>query len=197
MSREGPSLEHLLRRLTETPSLFLDEPLIRKRGKVDLAAVASDLLLAIGGTLPTLKEANAFQPAKLAERNPARLLLIACWLLHDDWFVQRAELLGPIKTLLAEGLHELGNLIDAELFVTDPERREELVRLVLDALQLRPAGESPNQAADRLKSLDSLERERVIRASRARAEAERARKLRAEMEAREAREAAAKANREW
>ena len=44
----------------------------------------------------------------------------------------------------------------AERFVSDPERREELVRWVLARLGLRPAGESEHQAADRLSALDSV-----------------------------------------
>jgi len=197
MSVEGPSLDHLVRLLAETPRIFLEEPKIRNRGTLDLSAVTTDLLLAISSDLPSLKEASGFQPKKAAERNQARLVLICCWLLYDDWFHGRSVLRNPIVRLFSGGLTQLAGIVDAERFVTDPERREELARLVLTQLQLRPAGESDNQAADRLKSLDSVAREQVVRESHARAEAERARKLRAEMESKRAREAAAKANREW
>jgi len=99
--------------------------------------------------------------------------------------------------LLREALEPLAALIDAERFVADPERREELVRLLLSRLDLRPAGESEYQAADRLKSLDSVERDRLIRDAKAREEREKAKRLRQKMASRQAREAAAKANREW
>ncbi len=197
MNAEGPLLDGLTRRLAETPSIFLAEPIIRNRGKVELAAVVTDLLAAIGRELITPRHANRFRPAKVAGRNQARIVSICCWLLYDDWFHNRRSLVEPIKELLGEGLSELAAIIDAERFVIDPERREELVRLVLDRLRLRPSGETVHQAADRLKSLDSVERARLIRETRAREEAERARKLRKEMEATRAREAAAKANREW
>jgi len=196
MKSEGPPLDSLTRRLAETPGIFLAEPIIRKRGKVDLAAVTSDLLLVIGGELQSPRQAKRFSPANIAQRNQARLALICCWLLYEDWFHQRTPLVEPIILLLSEGLSGLAGIVDAERFVADPERREELVRLVLRHLSLRPAGETANQAADRLKSLDSLERERIIREARAREEEERARKLRAEMKKKRAREAAAKANRE-
>jgi len=198
MKAEGPVLDTLTRRLAETPKVFLGEPIIRNRGEVDLAAVVTDLLLVVGGRLQSEADAKDFRPSTKAQRNEARLDLIVCWLLYDGWFHGRAELSAGIRRLLKTGLTALAALIDAERFVTDPDRREELVRLVLSLLQLRPAGESLNQAGDRLKSLDSVERDRVIREARTRKEEqERARKLREAMAQERAREAAAKANREW
>jgi hypothetical protein len=64
----------------------------------------------------------------------------------------------------------------------------------LRALDLRPAGESVVQAQDRLTTLDSVERVRVIK--EARAAEERARKIREEMARKAAEEAAAAYGRE-
>lgn len=197
MNQEGPPLDRLTRRLAETPGVFLAEPRIGQRGEVDLGAVACDLLGAIGGEIPGHQTANRLRPTSNAGRNLARLALICCWLLYDDWFLQRPGYATPILALLSDGLGAHAALIDAERFVADAERREELVRLVLGRLDLRPAGETPHQAADRLQALDSVERDRVLRAARAREEEERARRLKKEMEEQQAREAAAKANREW
>jgi hypothetical protein len=197
MNQEGPPLDRLTRRLAETPRVFLAEPMTRQRGEVDLGAVATDLLFAIAGELQNQKTADRLRPANSAEHNRARLALICCWLLYDDWFQQHRQGAEAIRALLADGLQAHAALIDAERFVADAERREELVRLVLSLLDLRPAGETPHQAADRLKALDSVERDHVLRAARAREEEEKARRLRQAMEEQRAREAAAKANREW
>lgn len=194
---QAPLLDSLTRRLAETPSVFLAEPRCGRHGQLEVAALVTDLLLAVGSDLLTPTQAEIHTPRDKGERNRARLVAICCWLLHDEAFHQRPELASPVATLLQSGLNELAELIDAERFVTDPERREELVRRVLDRLGLRPAGESAHQAADRLSALDSVERERVLRATRARQEAARARQLKKQMQARQAREAAAKANREW
>jgi hypothetical protein len=194
---EGPQLDTLTRRLAETPRPFLAEPRIRGRGEVELPAVVADLLLAVGSELPEVAAARSYRPETKGQRNRARLTLIACWVLYDDWFHDQPDLASPMAELLQEALDPLAALIDAERFVADPERREELVRLLLHRLQLRPAGESQPQAADRLKSLDSVERDRLIRESKVREERAKAKRLREEMASRRAREAAAKANREW
>ncbi|MGC4122278.1 MAG: hypothetical protein QM765_48385 [Myxococcales bacterium] len=62
--------------------------------------------------------------------------------------------------------------------------------MLLAALGVLPRGESTAQASDRLKSLGSVERAKVIREMRAKEEA--ARKLREQMAAEAARQAAAR-----
>ena len=57
-------------------------------------------------------------------------------------------------------------LVEPRLFVTDPDRREELARLCLDKIGLRPAGESATVARDRMTTLSSVERERVLTETR-------------------------------
>jgi hypothetical protein len=111
------------------------------------------------------------------------LLSIVCWLLDDPWFLQRPNLADCVRRLLAsEQLSRLAALVKPELFVSDPDRREELTRVCLDLLHLRPQGESAAMAADRLAALDSLERDRVLRKTAV-----------AERRAREVREAMARA----
>ncbi len=77
---------------------------------------------------------------------------------------------------------------------SDPDRREELSRLCLRALNLRPAGETAAQAQDRLTTLNTVERQHVIAA--ARAAEERARQIREAMAKQAAEEAADKWSRE-
>ncbi|HEY1052340.1 MAG TPA: hypothetical protein VGE39_21355, partial [Prosthecobacter sp.] len=79
-------------------------------------------------------------------------------------------------------------------FVTDPDRREEIVRVALARLHLRPAGETAAQAQDRLTSLSASERQRVIAA--ARAAEERAQAIREALARKAAEESADKYTRE-
>jgi hypothetical protein len=195
MREEGPALDILTRRLAECPSELRGEPRIGTHGTVHVAALVFDTVRDLGGALDSTEVLRLYGGARVVERNELRLVMLATWLLHDPWFLAAARFAAPAQRFLAEDMHDVAGLVSADLFVTDPDRREELVRLCLAALGLRPAAESSAQAEDRLKTLNSVERARLIRATQ---EAQqRARKLREEMQRKQAAEAAAKATREW
>lgn len=193
MNAEGPQLDLLLHRLADCPPEFQAEPHRGQSGTIDVAAVVCD----------HFREMNAFDES--AEENTKtlrgfgktrqQLIAITTWLLHEGWFLKRPELASDMwSLLLGDKLGELSRMLRPEMTVTDPDRREELVRVSLNALGLRPQGESVAQATDRLTTLDSVERERVVRKTRA-AEA-RAREIREQMAAQAAEEAAARYSRE-
>ncbi|MBI3243520.1 MAG: hypothetical protein HYZ49_14650 [Chloroflexi bacterium] len=195
MNTEGPLLETLTRRLAECPAEFLAEPRLGKSGQVHVAAVVSDLLTSLGGPPLSKDEAVLFQRTDAKKhRNHYSVVLIACWLLHDAWFRERGQFAETARQLLFTGLDELAGLIRAPQLVSDPDRREEFSRLCLSALNLRPAGETAAQALDRLTTLNTAERQRVIAAARA-AEA-RAQEIREAMAGKAAEEAADKWSRE-
>jgi hypothetical protein len=125
-----------------------------------------------------------------ASANRGRLIAVATWLLHDDWFLARPALAPAVWMLLSQGLDDLAAVASAQDVVRDPDRREELVRVCLKHLGLRPRGETVVQATDRLNTLDSAERLKVVRQTRD-AEA-RARAIREKMAAEAARAAAAR-----
>jgi hypothetical protein len=195
MLSDGPVLESLTRRLAATPAEFLAEPRLGAAGQVHVPAVVTDLLRDLGGPPLTPAQLAVFQPADARRhRNWLGLVLVACWLLHDPWFRERAAFGPAAADFLTGGLAALAAHVQAPRFVADPDRREELARLALRGLGLRPAGETDAQAEDRLTTLSTLERERVVRAAR-QAE-ERARAIREAMAARAAEEAAAQYSRE-
>jgi len=195
MQTEGPPLETLTRRLAECPADFLAEPRVGSQGKVHVAAVVSDLMRDLGRAPLTLEQAAVFQSKiQRQDRNRLQAVLIACWLLHDPWFLEQKRFAPQAYNFLSRGLNELAKLTQAQQFITDPDRREELARLCLKELGLRPAGETMAQAQDRLATLNTIERQRVIQA--AREAEERARQIRAAMAAEAAREAEMKAMRE-
>jgi hypothetical protein len=193
--QEGPLLETLTRRLAECPADFLVEPELGGRGAVNVAAVLNDLAHELGSVSLDQAQLKALRRcAAQKERNRLRLMLIGAWLLHDDWFRREGRYGGPAARFLIEELAESAGLTDAGKFITDPDRREELARLCLKALGLRPAGETEAQAQDRLATLNTAERQRVIKAAR---EAEaRAQAIREAMAKQAAEEAADKWSRE-
>ena len=194
MKNFGPMLERLTHRLAETPADFMAEPRIGKKGDVFVDAVVSDLVLDLGGSLPSENQVKPFAVNNRKRRNYLRLVLIASWLFHDEWFREKKAFAEAVESCLASGLDDLAALVAADLFVTDPDRREELARLCLNALDLLPEGETVAQSEDRLKTLNSVERSKVVAA--AKAKEEQARKVREAAARKRAREAAAKVNHE-
>lgn len=187
MEAEGPVLELLTHRLTDCPEEFLLPPRVGDSGTISVTAIVHDHLRAMG----------VAAPEGLKDTRDAALLsviAVATWLVHDDWFLSRSELVSKMQWLLTRALVPLSTVVPAKEFVTDPDRREELARFCLKELGLRPQGETIAQAKDRLTALDSVERVRVLRDTReAEARAEEVRKM---MAKRAAEEAAAKATRE-
>jgi len=192
--RPPPAVATLVHRLSDCPDDFLGPPLVGGRGAVGIAAVVGDTLTLLKAELP-LDWSASLAPAQAdaGSENWLRCCLVACWLVSDP------ELL-PIITanqflgFLAVDLQRVASLVCADFLVQDPDRREELARLMLRAIGVVPAGETPEQAVDRLATLDSFTRSRVEAEARA-AEA-RAREVRAALERKRAEEAAARASRE-
>jgi hypothetical protein len=190
MLSEGPPLETLTRRLADCPTEFLAEPRVGNIGTVNVAAVVADLLHDLGSE-PSAVDLMPFDGKYATQsRNRLRLTLITAWLLHDRWFTERIDIAEQVLEFLSNGLNELAEHTQAQKIVTDPDRREELARLCLKGLGLRPAGESDAQAQDRLATLNTAERQRVIKATRA-AE-ERAQEIRRKMAEEAARRAESK-----
>jgi len=197
--KNGPPLSSLMRRIAETPGEFMQDPLMKnkpkKSGGINVTAVVSDLLFDSGGNFLSPGDRTRFQLSYSEEnRNYLQVVLILCHLYHDDWFLKE-KLGGPIlKFFLSKKLKNLSMIVKPGLFINDQERREELARLALFELDLIPEGESEEGALDRLMTLDSIEKKRIIEKSR---EAqERARKLREALVQKEAEEAASKMSRE-
>lgn len=192
----GPQLAALTRRLAETPPDFLAPPVVQGRGSVHVAALVNDVALRLGGRLPAaalarLRGDHGADGARLA------VVQLLAWLLADDWFAAACPLPAAqdaLLDLLGDTAAELARATRPAHFVTDPERREELVRVALARLGYRPAGETAEQAADRLSAISGMERRRLLEASRA-AEA-RARAIREALARQAAEEAADKWTRE-
>lgn len=194
MQAEGPLLEILTRRLAETPEDFLGEPRIGGAGRVHVTAVVGDLMRGLGASVDVAALSALEGKDAKQDRNRLSVTLLLCWLLADDWFRQNKLAAQALLELMSQGSAQLSAQVASRKFVTDPDRREELARFSLARLGFRPAGESVAQAQDRLTSLSSAERARVLQASRA-AEA-RARAIREALARKAAQESADKMTRE-
>lgn len=198
MEHEGPILEALMRRLAECPVDFHGQPLdTAGKGNLDVAALVWDLMHEVGGRALPSQEVAVFllTPDRPKKRvNQLMIVSTATWLFYDPWFRGRPGLADSLRSFLFTGLKEFADHVAFTELMSDPDRREELVRLALRVLNYRPAGETRNQAKERLVALDSAERARVMKASR---EAEeRSRKIREEAARKAAEEAASNYGRE-
>lgn len=182
--RTGPLIDDLTHFLAECPPEFLADPATPSTSGIRVDAVVFDTLLLLGGTT-SHKSMRVFEPGE--QRNAAnRIALVMCWLVSHPWFRDQ-DLADLTHKALAELPGEIAPLLKPERLVTDPDRREELARLVLRRLGVVPKGESETHAADRLKSISSVERKRLLDETRAQVEhAQRLRKAMAEKQAREA-----------
>ncbi len=191
MKDEGPQLERLLHRLAGCPPEFLQVAAENKAAGVDVVAIVCDFMRPL--IFPNPPELESAALAEIRRRSSAELAFtsIVCWLFSDEWFLAQPRLAPAMwKVLSSDRWRQLAGLIRADKFVSDADRREEMVRLCLDGLGLRPQGETPAQAADRLATLNSVERDRVLRETAA-AE-RRARQIREAMARKKALESASR-----
>jgi hypothetical protein len=178
------------------PDAFRAEPLSGNRGEVLVTAVVADLFDTYFGEPPSEDVLSAFRPANAgkAERNRLLWVLAACHFLWHPALRGKTGTPAQLTRLLVQDLSTLASVVSADILQTEEERREELIRRTLSALELRLPGESAKEAEDRLAQVDSVERRRLLREA---AEKEkRAREVREMMARRAAEEAAAKVSRE-
>lgn len=197
MKREGPSLEAMMDRLACVHNDFLKKysRLPGEPAGIYMPAIINDLLVDTGDS-PLRPEETLMAEKFRTGKNHQQLAALLCHLYHDDWFTLNRVEAGLIRGLLFSGrLARLGESVDnAEQFVTDPDRREELCRMALDAAGLYPAGENEKISAEKLAALDSIERKKIL--DKTREAQKRARELREAMLRKEAEEAASKMSRE-
>jgi hypothetical protein len=165
MQRQGPALEHLLQRISSTPPDFMAEPRIAERGEVQVLAVVRDLLASKGRRVDVAELQFLVGGDARRSRNHLSIVLLLSWLLADDALQIGPQQVSAALELLREDAEQLAAYTNAAGLFGDAERREELARLTLSRLGLRPAGESELQAQDRFTSISSLERARILRAS--------------------------------
>lgn len=175
MKNPGPPIEALIDRLISIPEDFITGTSgINNSGtEISLPALVNDLLIDNGGiplndveTMKLLSEKKSGKAvSKTSQKNnyPA-LAAILCYIYEDRFFTEKKNSAESIKKfLLSDELHELSNAVEsAEEFINDPDRREEICRRALDALNYCPHGENEKNSADRLLTLDSVERKKIL-----------------------------------
>lgn len=177
MKHEGPALETLLHHLSHCPA---DLHQHANRAPHWTMALVCDYFRRHEPTSDVAPIRKLFMAVRAED---TKWMPLVVWLIMHPWFLARHDLQPQLLQLFSsERLKALAKMFKLESLVGDPDRREELVRIVLLAVDHRPAGETIEQALDRLNTLDSVERKRILEATSA-----------AEKRAREVREAMARA----
>jgi len=190
------NLDALMNHLAQCPEVFLKAPIIAGKGDVRVSAVVYDLAQehlsrSSAQIVPERLFVESLETADSDQANRLQITLILAWLLYHPAFVLDQR---HVLKVITELPSQLAPHVVAPIIVSDPDRREELVRLALARLQLQVSGESTEFAEDRLKSVSIMERKRILKETRA--AAEHAAKVRRAMETERAREAAARVSRE-
>jgi hypothetical protein len=125
---------------------------------------------------------------KAIDDNHWRAIHISTWLLSHQDFRDIPNFENKLYNFWFEELHRACAYVKFKDWISDDERAEEMVRLLLKCCEIIPQGENYNEAADKLSSVNSAERYKVLKQSY---EAnERVMNIQREMAEKKAREAA-------
>lgn len=186
-AHEGPAISHLHHRMTAISSTLVESQDVKH-----LPALVHDLLY---------RHQQNFSYELLASFRESSVKCpwyTTCYLLlhlySDPSFLKHRLDSKKLVKALEEKSKELFASGKNAIYIEDVDRREELIRVALAAVDLRPEGETQVQADDRLLMVSSFERKRVMEA--AKAAEERAAQVREALARKAAQEAANKMSRE-
>lgn len=125
---------------------------------------------------------------KSVDDNHWRAIHISTWLLSHQDFKNNPVIEDKLYNFWFVELQLASAYVKSNEWINDDERAEEMVRLLLYCCEIIPYGENQEEAADKLSSLSSVDRHKVLKQSY---EAhERIMNIKREMEEKRAREAA-------
>lgn len=125
---------------------------------------------------------------KFINDNHWRAIHISTWLLSNKDFVNNPAIEAQLYSFWFVELQLASAYVKFNEWINDDERAEEMVRLLLNCCEITPHGENEEEAADKLSSLSSVDRHKVLKQSY---EAhERIMNIKREMAEKKAREAA-------
>ncbi|MBS7256316.1 hypothetical protein [Flavobacterium branchiicola] len=125
---------------------------------------------------------------KYVDDNHWRTIHISAWLLSHQDFINVPAIEDKLYDFWFVELQPASKYVKFKEWISDDERAEEMVRLLLYCCEILPYGESADEAADKLSSLSSAERHKVLKQSYA--AHERIMNIKKEMAEKAAREAA-------
>ena len=179
----------LVTHLRKCPDIYLEpSSLIENEGLNSIALVCDTYRIVCNDFLKKgFKKPSDFNLAYIGD-NHWRAIHISIWLLSHRNFINSALIEDKLYNFWFEELSEASLYVKFKEWISDDERAEEMVRLLLHCCEIIPDGENQDEAADKLSSLSSADRQKVLKQSY---EAhERIMNIKREMAEKKAREAA-------
>jgi len=182
-------IRYYIKRIAEFPT-FQTQP-----GKIDIAALWNDTLIRFTNEINNSKHLEHLKSANHSDKNLQGLHTLIIHILSDQEWEKENFVPKKLIDFLNTKLPELASSVSPYTeWIHDNERAEELVRLLFAALDLLPLKEDKKYFEDRLRSIDTIERIKILEESKK--AQERAKEILERMKRAEEEEAASKYNRE-
>ncbi len=165
------------------PSIF-----INKTGLDSIALICDTLRTVSNDFLENEFKIPTTADLKSIDDNHWRAIHISTWLLYHQDFVNNPAIEDKLYKFWFEELLYASEYVKFKKWIHDEERAEEMVRILLKCCEILPNGETLEEAADKFSSLSSVDRHQVLKESYQ--AHERIMKIKREMAAKKAREAA-------
>lgn len=156
----------LVTHLRKCPDIYLEpSSLIENEGLNSIALVCDTYRIVCNDFLKKeFKKPSDFNLAYIGD-NHWRAIHISIWLLSHRNFINSALIEDKLYNFWFEELSEASLYVKFKEWISDDERAEEMVRLLLDCCEIIPDGENQDEAADKLSSLSSTDRQKVLKQS--------------------------------
>lgn len=125
----------------------------------DTYRIVSNDFLRTEFNIPTNTDLN------LIKDNHWLAIHISAWLLSHQDFKNKPLIADKLYDFWFEELREAAAYVKFNEWINDDERAEEMVRLLLNCCEIIPNGENYDEAADKLSSLSSADRHKVLKQS--------------------------------
>lgn len=175
--------------LRKCPDSFLKPSVFFSKEGIESIALVCDTYRIVGNTF-LKRDFNipADASLKAITDNHWRAIHISAWLLCHSDFRNAPVIEDKLYFFWFEELRNASAYVKFNDWIADDERAEEMVRLLLNCCEIIPNGENYDEAADKLSSINSADRHKVLKESY---EAhERIMNIKREMAEKKAREAA-------
>lgn len=163
MDHAAINIDALLFHLKKCPADFLQPAIGFPSGVIHTTALIADVYRNVWGNVAIDDAAlPAVEVSRKLTGNEVVSIHIGAWFFFHPFFLNQPRILPGVQEFLFTHLPEVSRYVNAAEWIEEEDRAEEFVRLALRCCGLLPAGETAEEAADRLEALNTLKRREVL-----------------------------------